>query len=481
MNTLSFQHTNPESVGISSQWIKNCLDRLENCHLPIHSFILMKDEKIIAETYYAPYKADTFHRMFSVTKSFVSIAIGLLEEEGRLSVNDKIISHFPEKLPEGELSPYLSEMTIKDMLMMSTCHNMTTYKAPGVTDWVGSFFTTPPAHVPGTTFSYDTSSTHTMCALVEKITGMKLLDYLRTKFLDDAGFSKNAYIMEAPGGESFGGSGLMATPMDLLKFIYIISQNGKLNDKQVIPAEYIKAATSCQIDTYGKSSSWEEMQGYGYQFWRTTHNGFACYGMGGQLACYYPDQNIILITTADTQGRQGGTQLIYDAFYQEIYDKIGTLENDISNINLDKYLSTRTLFHVEGSNTSPLLKEINNARYILNDNPKGFKWISLSLDKYEGTLDYETDKGVFSLPFGIGYNQIAQFPHYNYQAAISGAFRQDDTFLIKAQIVDECIGNLFIQLVFKDNDITVMMRKFEETMFNEFEGFISGHNLQVNN
>lgn len=476
MNGLTFTYKNPEETGIDSSWIMNFLNRLENCHLPMHSFILMKDDAIVAETYYAPYKADTLHRMFSVTKSFVSIAIGLLAEEGKITLDDAIISHFPEKLSGTEKSPYLAKMTIRDMLTMSSCHSKTTYKAPGCTDWVGSFFTTTPSHAPGTTFSYDTSATHTLCALVEKLTGMKMLDYLRTKFLDDTGFSKDAYVIEAPGKESLGGSGLMCTPMDLLRFIYVISKNGVLHNRQVIPADYIKAATSWQTDTYGKSATWEEMQGYGYQFWMTTHNGYACYGMGGQYALVYPEKNIIVITTADTQGRQGGTQLIYDAFYQEIYDKINTENVSSANASsLKQYLKNRTLFCVEGDNTSPLADSIQDVRYEMDDNPMGFHWICLSLKKYDGTLDYETDKGVFSLPFGIGANEITEFPFYHYKACVSGAFRRKDTFLIKAHLVDECVGNLFIQLVFKDKDVTVMMRKFEETMFNEFDGFMCGH------
>lgn len=475
-NHLEFERKKPEETGIPSSCIRKFLERLEQCHLPLHSFILMKDDAIIAETYYAPYQADTLHRMFSITKSFVSIAIGLLEEEGKLHLDDRIITHFPEKLNGTEESPYLNEMTIRDMLMMSSCHSKTTYKEPGVTDWVGSFFTTPPSHIPGTTFSYDTSATHTLCALVEKLSGMKMLDYLREKFLNEAGFSKEAYVLEAPGGESLGGSGLMALPMDLLRFMYVVSHDGRINNKQVLPSEYIRTATSWQTDTYGKSATWEEMQGYGYQFWMTTHNGYACYGMGGQYACYYPEKNILFITTADTQGRQGGTQLIYDAFYQEIYDRIGeNVSCTDTSPSLEKFLSSRTLFHIDGQYTSPLLHQINHVRYRMDSNSNGFRWISLSLDENEGTFDYETDKGVFSLPFGIGYNEIIQYPFYHYKAAISGAFRRDDTFLIKAHLVDECVGNVFIQLVFKNRDVTLMMRKFEETMFNEFEGFISGH------
>lgn len=473
MSKLMFDPVKPEVVGIDSLWIKNFLDRLERSHLPMHSFILMKDDKIVAETYYAPYKADTLHRMFSITKSFVSVAIGLLAEEGKLSLDDKIVNFFPEKLPEGEVSPYLGELTIRNMLMMATCHRMTTYKAPGVTDWVGSFFTTPPSHVPGTTFSYDTSSTHTLCALVEKLTGMKLLDYLRVKFLDEIGFSKEAYVLEAPGGESLGGSGLMATPMDLLKFMYVITKEGKVGDKQLLWADYVREATACQIDTYGKSNTWEEMQGYGYQFWRTTHNGFCCYGMGGQYACYYPEQNMLFVTTADTQRRNGGTQLIFDAFYQEIYDKIG-MPLQGSGIDLAAYLKSRSLAAVEGAHSSAILAQVNQVKYVLDKNEKGFIWMKLSVEESEGKLCYETSEGVFELAFGIGCNKVVSFPKYEYKAAVSAAFRDSNTFLIKADLVDECIGNVYIQLVFKDDCVTVLMRKFEETMFNEFDGFISG-------
>lgn len=469
MNLYDFQHKKPEDTGIKSQWIINFLDRLEKCRLPIHSFILMKDDSIIAETYYAPYKSDTLHRMFSITKSFVSIGIGLLEQEGKLSLSDKVVKFFPEKLATDNPPAYLADMTIEDMLKMSSCHSSTTYKAEGCKDWTGSFFTTKPSHISGTTFSYDTSATQTMYALVEKLSGMTMLDYLRSKFLDEIGFSKNAYVLDNGLGEGMGGSGLMATPMDILKFMYA------LNNHPNLPKEYINKACSNMIDTYAKTSSWEEMQGYGYQFWQTTHNGVACYGMGGQYAIYYPNENIYLVTTADTQGRNGGTQLIYDAFYQEILDKY----NEVSapDVDLEKYLSTRMLFSVEGSNNSTLLPEINDTRYNLDENIMGFKWISLTVDKknFTGTFDYENSTGVFSLPFGIGCNHICQFPGYGYKTAVSGAFRDNNTFLIKAHLIDECIGNIFIQLVFKDDGVTLMMRKFEETMFNEFDGFVSGH------
>lgn len=129
---------------------------------------------------------------------------------------------------------------------------------------------------------------------------MRLIDYLKEKFLNELGFSEDTFILPDPCGIPMGGSGICARPVDMLKIIYLISKDGVYNDKQLIPADYIKAARMKQSDPYGKSGTLEEMQGYGYQIWITRNGGYALYGMAGQLALYVPDKDIYMVTTADT-------------------------------------------------------------------------------------------------------------------------------------------------------------------------------------
>ncbi|MDD6796961.1 MAG: serine hydrolase, partial [Clostridia bacterium] len=193
-----FVYASPEDMGISSQAIRNFLERLENHKLPMHSFLLMRHGKLLSETYYEPYSADIPHRMFSITKSFTSLAIGFLEDEGKLSLDDKIVGFFPEKQPEGGADPLIAKTTVRDMLRMASPHDKTTYKQIEIDDWVKTFFIAEPKHLPGAFFAYDTSATHTLTALVEKLTGQSLLDYLRCKFLDEIGFSKDAYALKDP-------------------------------------------------------------------------------------------------------------------------------------------------------------------------------------------------------------------------------------------------------------------------------------------
>ena len=135
---------------------------------PLHSVLVWHRGKLLEEEYFSPYDPSLLHRMFSITKSFTALAVGGLIAEGKLALTDKIIRFFPEYVPDDP-HPFLAEMTIEDMLSMRTCYKSTTYKNDLTSNWVQSFFTTLPDHRPGQIFKYDTSSAHTLAALVKKI------------------------------------------------------------------------------------------------------------------------------------------------------------------------------------------------------------------------------------------------------------------------------------------------------------------------
>ena len=474
---IEFETVTPESQGIASGQIIRFLERLEKNEIPMHSMILMRHGKIVAETYYRPYSRNELHRMFSVTKSMVSLAVGLLCEEGKLTLEDRIVSHFPEKIPKEGVHPYIAQITIRDMLRMATAHGKTTYKQIDTKDWVSTFFLVTPSHMPGTVFSYDTSATHTLAALVEKLSGKELLAYLREKFLDEIGFSPEAYCIKDPMGISMGGSGMMASSYDMLRVMYLISQNGRWQGKQLLPEWYLKEATTKQIDTFAKGPTLEEMQGYGYQFWCTRNDGYVCYGMGGQLMLVLPKEELIFITTADTQSRQGGVQLIYDAFWQEIYQTISNKpkEENLEECNkLRREWSTRELIALSGKKESIWKEKIHGVVYQMDSNLRGMDEISVQLFEEEGRLDYHGKNGDGQIAFGLGKNKVGVLKPYGYRIAASGIWRSEDTFLIRVHILDCCIGTIFIQMVFYEGGVTTFMKKYEENEFGEFDGFLSG-------
>ena len=543
MNTIT-NTTFPEAKGISASCIIDTLSEIDIRGISMHSFLLCKDDCLVAEGYYAPVKKNDLHRMFSVTKSFVSIAIGLLQEEGRLSLDDSIVKFFPEYVPNTcEAHPWLLATTIRDMLSMRSCHASTTYdKFSSKTDWVKSFFTVAPTHKPGTVFHYDTSATHTLCALVEKLTNMKMLDYLRNKVLNEIGFSQEAYCLTDGFGVSMGGSGLMATSRDLMCFALLILHNGNLNGKQYISADYIKEATSFQTATCVTGPVPSESQGYGLQFWIGEHNSIVCYGMGGQLAILLPEYNTAIVTTADTQGYQGGNQVIYDAIFRHILPELEKKQSpwtpsDEEKLAFEQFMSKlamRPLNHnkvafeawnnksenVNDINTSFLtnfrpimssfegtyvIKKASDAAEALDKNiinetiwdeisfemsepltPSCTGKVSLKCHVFPSIMDSTVD---FPVTFEFGFGALKEgtlnmTTHMGNRAdepvpvsmryAASAEWLSENMLYIRVHLLDTSVGSIHIQATFGESDVTIFLRKQEETLFGEFSGHLYG-------
>jgi CubicO group peptidase (beta-lactamase class C family) len=459
---MNFEKITPQAAGISEKSLNNFFARLDELPIDMHSVIMIRYGKLILESYYEPYTKNMLHRMFSVTKSFVGLAIGCLIDDGKINLDAPITSYFPEYPTDYE---YIRHTTIRDMLMMRTAHEKTTYKSDLSSDWVKSFFTVKPSHMSGTVFSYDTSSTHVLDALVEKITEMPFLDYLRLKFLDELGFSKDAYCLTDPNGVSMGGSGLMARPMDLAIVAYLVLSGGKYNSKQLISHEFLSAATSCLSRTDTRGGFADEKQGYGMQFWRTRHNGFMFYGIGGQLALCLPDKDFIFVTTADTLGCQGGVQAILDAFWHEIYEKLDT--------NVSEKCSEKVIQKIK-----PIIGNLKIffGEYEFSENKLGLSRLRVSTDENGGSLVYENKTGTHTLEFAQNNFYRGKFPFYNCDCITSGAWL-DNTLIVKSRLIGEMLGSVTLELFFTDYGVTLSARKTEETYFNEFSGIVQGKRI----
>ena len=466
----------PEAQGISSKALERFVDKLKEQKIPVHSILMARHGHMIMEAYYQPYDKEKLHRMFSETKSFTSLGIGLLVSDGVIRLEDKICQYFPEYLP-GKVHPWLEEMTIKDMLRMETCHSMTTYEKTSTTEnWVRSFFQTVPTHRPGQIFMYDTSASHTLCALVEKLTGQKLLDFLKDRILRQIGFSEESYIMEDPFGVSMGGTGLMAKPTDMLKVGLMLLNGGKDPDdygkedgRQVYPKEYLDQALKFQTSTIMNSLSSLSLLdwGYGFQFWKMPGNGFAMIGLGSQNTMCFPEQDMVITMTSDTQGIPNGSDMILNLIRTEIFEQLsdqplpelGETEQKLWKEKLEK-LELPVLEDWGGENVSQM---VNGKDYKFYANKEGFYRMRLSFETDQtGVLEYENEHG---------NHQIGMFPEYDQLCASSGAWCSKDTFHVCCQMIDEFVDAVHFKLVFAENGtMTILMKKTEESKTNKFHG-----------
>ncbi len=474
---MEFARTTPEAQGVPSAALGALLDFLNQRGVPMHSLLVARHGALVLEAYWAPFAAGTMHRMFSQTKSLVSLAVGLLCEEGRLSLDDAIVRYFPDKLPPQGPSPALAALTIRDMLRMATPFRRTTYKDYPGDDWVGSFFTAPADHWPGAFFSYDTSSTHTLCALVERLSGQTLLGYLRGKLLDEIGFSPDAYCLADPCGISQGGSGLMARPMDMLRLLAVLAGHGCHDGRQLLPRAYLEAALTKQIDTEANGAGGEAdfAQGYGYQFWRLRHGGWCMYGMGGQLSVCLPEQDLWIVTTADTQGRQGGVQLILDALWT-LLPRLSAAPlppDPAAHGALCRSTAALALPVVAGL-PWPGAHPAAGRRYPLAPNRMGLAALQLDIAPGGGVLHLWYAGGAVEIPFGAGGNRLGRFAADGTPCAASAAWKDGQTLLLRVQLLGERMGQLLLQLAFCGGGVSVLFRALEEYPDPRFDGTATG-------
>jgi|GEM_PF-18199 len=380
----------PESVGIPSEAIERFLRRLEERYLPMHSVLMSRNGKLCFENYWEAFDKDKKHRMYSTSKSFVSAAIGILIGDGKLALDDKITKFFPDKVPEN-LHPYTAAATVRDLLMMATPHlyEHCTY-SPDKPDWADTYFQTPPTHLPGKIFSYDTTATTMLSIIIARITGKEFPEFLRDRLFIPAGMSDDITCIETPCGHAWGGSGVLATPRDLMKFAGVFMNGGRTaTGEQVIPEWYAVEATSRQIDNTLTADDYEHTFGYGYQFWRNRH-GFSCRGMGSQLAICLPEQNFILVTTGDTQSVPSACCAIYEALWKEIYPYL--VKNETLAENPDAYAALNVawnnhpLMMLPGEKTSPRMAEVSDKTYRM-DAENELKWYSARVEFTERSFD----------------------------------------------------------------------------------------------
>ncbi|MEA4889562.1 MAG: serine hydrolase [Clostridiaceae bacterium] len=480
--------SSPELTGVSSGDILEFLQAIEDQRINLHSYMMIRDNQIIAEGYWKPFHAEFMHRMYSVSKSFVSTAVGMMADEGKISLTDKIVKYFPDKLPDP-VHPYIMEMTIRDMLMMATVRDGSVYGD----DWTREFFSAEATHKPGSIFFYDTSGSNTLAALVERVSGMPLLDYMRPRLLDRLGFSRDAWCIQTPDGYSFGGSGVICTMRDLAKVALVWLNQGRYQGEQLISENYIKAASTRQIDNVMPAFSSVGLNaGYGYQTWILRDHGFAFEGMGSQLAICYPDKNFLFVCTGDTQTSQAGDSRIIETLWRLVVNKIQSEslpENPAFLRRLEEVSGSLEVLLPEGKPESPLAGKISGKTYVLEPNDTGISKVRLDFSDDRVLFSYTNKTGDKQIVYGLGKYLDGEFPdhsgHYygakigtpasrGYHCMNAAVWVEENKIQLVTNAVDDYFGNLTVSLAFMDNEISLYGLSCAEWFFREYNGFGSG-------
>lgn len=392
----------PESEGVSSDSILRFVNRIDSTVTELHSLMILRHGKVIAEGWWHPYRPQLKHIQYSVSKTFVSAAVGFAVQEGLLSIDDPVISFFPGHLP-SEISPALKKLTVRHLLTMSSGHEPPPVFTLSDGNWVRSYLSRPFKELPGKKFVYSTYDTYMLSAIIQHVSGESLVDFLRPRLFEPLEFSGVLWEKDSRGINS-GGWGMQITTADMAKLGQFYLQKGEWKGKQLLNSAWIDESSSPQIfqkphRTSEANSGDEGAQGYGYQIWRGSHNTFRADGAYGQYIVVIPEKEAVVAVTARI-GKGSIWKPLWNILLPGMQEG-ALVGNESGNRLLNERLTslrTKDPLVVTEPNVP---NSAGDSRYRMDQNPLQIGSIAFCFDDGEGctmSLFVGTDR--YDLPFG---------------------------------------------------------------------------------
>lgn len=438
MKPFEWKKSDPESQNITSASILRFLRRVEDDELELHGLMIVRNGYVVAEASWSPYRADMPHVLNSLSKSFTATAIGLAAEEGRLSLDDRVISYFPEEVTP-EIADNMNDLRIRHLLTMSTGH--TTDPIPimeSATDgnWAGAFLRTPIERPPGTHFLYNTGASYMLSAILHRATGELLLDYLRPRLFEPLGIT-DVMTKTCPRGIHAGGFGMYLKLADIARFGQLYLQEGVWEGRQILPADWVKAATEKQMDN-GNDPSSDWAQGYGYQFWRCRNGAYRGDGAFGQFCIVIPRKQAVIAMTSGTMDMQG----ILDAVWEELLP--GMADEPVGEPVAATREALAARLRSSGYPAAAVGKKTNPGQwagqtYQVAANPAGIRTLKFMFGDGASSLMIEDGDGVQEIRIGHGewtVNEV-RIGGESAPAAVCGRWVKRDAYEIEIRFLNQ--------------------------------------------
>ncbi len=400
----------PESQGVSSSGIIDFLNAVDTGRQEIHSFMFLRHGKVIAEGWWNPYGPGYKHLLYSASKTFTATAVGLAISENRLKLTDKVVSFFPYSLPDT-IGNFMKELTVENLLTMSVGQDPPGMGAGSDEDWITTFIRDEPVHKPGTVFKYNNMATFMLSAIVQQVANQTLFDYLRPRIFDPL-FIRGIDWDKNPQGINLGLMGLRLRTEDMAKFGQLLMENGKWNNKQLIPESWIKEATSFKIESNDPSNKMPKdrndwAQGYCYQMWRGRNNSVRLDGMAGQFVILFPDKDAIVILTANARNTQEELNLVHNYLIPAIKSGKAIPSDPGSYNELQKKQSALLLRpQISKASGTETEKKISGKEFILQDNDYQIQSVYFSFNNNECSFALKRNNAISVIKAGSGVWKI---------------------------------------------------------------------------
>ncbi len=396
------------------------LDALERTpDVEPHSVMLLRHGQLAAAGWWAPYAPDRVHLLYSLSKSFTAAGVGIAVREGLIDLDATVLSYFPE-LDADVTDERSRRMRVRHVLAMASGHREETLeraRAADPDDLVRGFLLTPPDEEPGTVFAYNQPCTYTLAAIVRRVTGGSLVDWLRPRLLDPLGIDDLAWKRDETGAE-LGFSGCHAPTSAVAALGQLYLQRGVWDGQRILDEEWVELATGRQVANPDEENpDWS--QGYGFQFWMARH-GFRGDGAYGQFCVVLPEHDVVLALTGQTIDMQA----VLDAAWQHLLPAIDPADTDAAaDTALEARLAALALPPVDGAVPSTAAAGSYETTGVFDA-----VRFDHGADGWRATI--EVDGGLLAVPVGTG-EWAVEGP-----LAASAATTPDGTVLLDVRFVE---------------------------------------------
>ncbi|MBE6872169.1 MAG: serine hydrolase [Ruminococcaceae bacterium] len=466
----------PEDMNIPSSYLCAMLKELTSCDdVNLQQLLLVKDGTVIYDASFGAYSFGIWRATHSLCKSVTSLAIGMLTDEGRLSIDDDLVSIF-----SGELSSF-AQMThkktrVRHLLSMSVGSTFNEASIVASSDWFNGWFDSPVRFESGSQFYYNSINSYILSAIVRKITGQNLSEYLKPRLFDVLGITR--YHWETcPKGIEKGGFGLYLSAEDMAKLGVLVCQNGRWNGKQVVSEKWINDATRAHISVPLSVGDYD----YGYHMWCHRKNGSVLFnGMFGQNVFIYPDKDIVAVTLCgnDEVFQQSSLYSIINKYFSDLYpekdvfrtssfvpyrrllsfakksaQKLSSLPAQYSQLCGKRIAFT----DAKSAGILPIIVQIMQNNYT-----HGITSVSFNIDGDDFYVNITEGVATKRIPVGFGKGKITELDlgGESYVISTVGSFSADEdgNLVLKLRISFlELPNERIIRFYFGKNDVTMKM------------------------
>ena len=465
--------TKSSEVGVSSRVVKEFLSDAMNMGYEFHSLMVIRHGKVAVEWYNEPYNKDTPQAVYSVSKSFTSTAIGFAISEGLISLDTKVVDIFPDYPPKKADSRF-DKLTVRNLLKMSSGKQPSFLSDKGKVDWIEDYINSPWTFEPGEKFLYINENIFMLSAIINRVAGMSMREYLRPRLFEPLGIDFPFWETDRNGVEA-GGWGLYLKTEDIAKLTLCYQQKGKYKGVQVIPEEWAVEATKKQIDNSQNRPGTDASFGYGYCFWKNSidEDSFRADGMFSQFGIGIPEYDATVVVTSAVTDETGCLDYLFKYFpraFQETDEEEVAVENscveplfesdraDIEKVVRDRYIKFRKKFmlNLTGFQVSVLPMAVT---YMLTDKPGNIDMVKFDFKDKECTMEWtegtETNKIALGLDGRYRYSEIT-LGKIKFTVCGNAFWLDDESLLVTIRPI-QTVAKRSLIFEFKPKDKVVMI------------------------